>query len=342
MNAHTFVCMRSHVLCKDDSDQRGQDLQATQYDVARLTGLSQATISRALRGDPSVTEETRARIMAACAELGYRPSMGGRLLAQGQRAMMGISLSPRALPTDRYVSLLHQNLVAALQETGWGVTLLPSEDLAHRLTQVGALILIGVEEADRRLAACRTAGLPHVAIGYASGVFRVVPDDDGGPRLMVRHFHRIGRRRMAIMAGMGEADDAAGSIRSRAAADEARRLGLTVTHLTAERDATSTLSGYRSAMRSADKLRAIDCLFCDTDEHALGAVAAIRDLGMTVPDQISVGGFDDLPGLSRHLTTIRQDFAEIARTAIALTEEAREGAPPRMVTVPVELLVRET
>ncbi len=70
--------------------------------------------------------------------------------------------------------------------------------------------------------------------------------------------------------------------------------------------------------------------------HALGAVAAIRDLGLRVPDQISVGGFDDLPGLSRHLTTIRQDFAEIARTAIALTEEARDGAPPRMVTVPVQ------
>jgi LacI family transcriptional regulator len=321
----------------------GGGMQATQYDIARMTGLSQATISRALRGDPSVTDETRARIMAACAALDYRPSMGARLLAEGQKAMMGISLSPDALPTDRYVSLLHQSLIAALQATGWGVTLLPAEGLAARLPQVGAVILIGIEEDDSRIALCRAAGLPFVVVGYLDdpAVFRVVPDDDGGPRLAVRHFHGLGRRRLAVMSSD---DGPAGTLsrRARAAEDEALALGLTVTRITAARNATSTLSGYRTATRAADMLAGADCLFCDTDEHALGALAALEDQGLPVPGRISVAGFDDLPGLSRHLTTVRQDFARIAAEAIALTQEARDGAPARVVTVPVSLIVRDS
>ena len=79
-------------------------MRATQYDIARITGLSQATISRALRGDGSVIEETRERIREASETLGYRPSVGGRVLAEGRRAIIGISLSQDALPTDRYVS----------------------------------------------------------------------------------------------------------------------------------------------------------------------------------------------------------------------------------------------
>ena len=131
-------------------------------------------------------------------------------------------------------------------------------------------------------------------------------------------------------------------IRAEVAMAEARRFGLSVTHLDALKDITSTLGGYRTAMRCKDDLGRIDCLFCDTDEHALGAAAAIRDLGLRIPQDISVVGFDDLPGLSQHLTTIRQDFAEIARSTIILREEAILGAPARKIVVPVSLILRET
>lgn len=319
-------------------------MQPTQYDIARLTGLSQATISRALRGDASVVPDTRDRIMAACAQLNYRPSIGARLLAEGRRAMIGISLSRDALPTDRYVTLLYQNLVQQLDESGWGVTLLAASELAARMAMVGAVILIGVEHNDPRPALCKRAKVPFVAIGYVTDpeVFSVIPDDADGARQVVAHFHSLGRRHFAVMSSFNQGEGPAMGIRADVAKAEAARLGLSVTHLDALKDITNTLGGYRSTMRHKEKLAGIDCLFCDTDEHALGATSALRDLGRRIPQDISVVGFDDLPGLSRNLTTIRQDFAEIARSTIILREEAILNAPARKIVVPVQLILRQT
>lgn len=319
-------------------------MQPTQYDIARLTGLSQATISRALRGDPSVIQDTRDRILAACAELNYRPSIGARLLAEGRRAMIGISLSRDALPTDRYVTLLYQNLVQQLDDSGWGVTLLAASELVVRMATVGAVILIGVEEHDPRVALCKRAEVPFVAIGYVSepDVFSVTPDDADGARQVVAHFQALGRRRFAMMSSYNRGQGPAMGIRADVAMSEATRLGLSVEHIDAEPDITSTLCGYRTAMRHKDTLARVDCLFCDTDEHALGAAAAIRDLGLRIPQDITVAGFDDLPGLSHRLTTVRQDLAEIARSTIVLREEAILGTPARKIVVPVTLILRDT
>jgi LacI family transcriptional regulator len=319
-------------------------MQSTQYDIARLTGLSQATISRALRGDPSVIQETRDRIMIACADLNYRPSIGGRLLAKGRRAMIGISLSRDALPTDRYVTLLYQNLIQQLDNSGWGVTLLDAAELLDRLGTVGAVILIGVAEHDPRVAQCKAAKMPFVAIGYVSepDVFSVIPDDADGARQVVAHFHALGRKRLAIMSSYNHGHGPAIGRRAESAQAEADRLGLGVIHLEAVRDVTNTLCGYRTAMRFKETLTDIDCLFCETDEHALGAWSALQDIGLRTPQDITVAGFDDLPGLSRHLTTIRQDFAEIARSTIILREEAIIGSPARRIVVPVTLIHRDT
>ena len=116
---------------------------ATQHDLARETGLSQTTISRVLRGDPAVTAETRARVVAASRKLGYRPSVGARMLVRGRSAVIGLSLSARALPTDRYVSVLHQSLAFELASSGWGARLISPEALSGELDEIGALVLIG-------------------------------------------------------------------------------------------------------------------------------------------------------------------------------------------------------
>lgn len=317
-------------------------MAATQYDVARRTGLSQATISRALRGDPSVTDETRERIMQACAAVGYRPSVGARLLAEGRRGVIGISLSRDALPTDRYVSLLHQALLETLDASGRGVMLLPAASLEAGLGRVGAVILIGVAEGDPRIALCRRRGVPCVAIGYVPDpdAFSVVPDDEGGARAVVGHFHRLGRRRLVVLSGARPGEPL--GVRALAAQDEAARLGLGFAHLSAPRDATHTLAGYRAILRAGAALEGCDALFCETDEYALGALAALRDGGVAVPSRIAIAGFDDLPGMAERLTTVRQSFPEIAEAALRLRDEAVAGAPARKVVVPVRLVVRET
>jgi len=200
----------------------------TLADIAAASGFSTATVSRALHGDSSVTSQTRASVLKVCARLGYKPSLGGRILAQGASAFVGLSLGQTDNSTARYVSLLHQALSQRLTETGWALRLVTSEDFMVSLGAVGAMIVIGTVDNDPRIALCRKKNIPCVAIGYDkfNQGFRVVPDDDGGARLVARHFAETGRKRLAIMPSWHGRDNADILIRSAACLDEGRRLGL--------------------------------------------------------------------------------------------------------------------
>lgn len=319
-------------------------MPATQYDIAHRTGLSQATISRALKGDEAVNPATRDRVLNACKELGYRPSIGGRVLAEGQRAVIGISLSNADLETNRYVTVMHQALLTALGASGYGVSLLAPETLEQHIHHVGMVLLVGAKTDDPRVELCKAAGKPFVVIGYINDptVFSVVPDDDDGGRQVAQHFHRIGRQNMMIMSSLHIDLNQAKAKRALAATRTAQTLGLSVMQIDTQPSPTDTLSGYRTIMHAAPEFVAIDCLFCDTDELALGAITALQDLGHQVPGDINVAGFDDLPGLSDHLTTVRQPFHAIAQGAIDLRAAAISGASGRHIVVPVNLMVRDT
>lgn len=321
---------------------------ATQHDIARETGLSQTTISRVLRGDSAVTEETRSRVAAACRKLDYRPSIGARMLVRGRSAVVGLSLSGCSLPTDRYVSLLHQSLVLELSALGWGARLVTPEELPNQLDEVGALVLIGVSEHDPRIEACRSAGLPLAAIGYPADptVPSVVPDDADGARQAITHLVQQGRKQLALLSSVNASGGyPAMRVRRDAALATASALGVSMLTIEAESDVSSTLAGYRTVIRSAEPLKGVDGLFCDTDEHALGAIAALRDCHLNVPHDVSIVGFDDIPGFSGSLTTVRQDFRGIARAAVALCHSAEDRPVGHNIdphVVPVTLIPRQT
>ena len=315
-----------------------------QSDVARLTGLSQTTVSRVLRDDPAVLPGTRAKVREACDALGYRVSLGGRLLAAGARASVGLSLSGEALPTDRYVSVLHQCLAAELESSGWGTRLLAADAFEASLAEIGGVILVGVERHDPRLARCAARGVPCVAIGHPEGeAFAVAPDDAGGGRLAARHLVARGRRSLVALGSATGSGDPGLVARRDAFLAEAAAAGVAAVAVAADRAPTATLAGYRAAVAAAT---GADGLFCDTDEHAIGALYALRDAGRRVgPDgDVEIVGFDDLPRLAEGegLTTVRQGFAATVREAAALQREAARAMPARRVTTPVELVVRVT
>jgi len=316
----------------------------TLADIAAASGFSTATVSRALRGDSAVTAQTRAAVLNVCAELGYKPSLGGRILAQGASAFVGLSLGQTDNSTARYVSLLHQALSQQLTETGWALRLVTSEDFVTSLCALGAMIVIGTVDNDPRIALCRKKNIPCVAIGYDkfNHGFRVVPDDDGGGRLVARHFAKTGRKRMAIMPSWHGRDDEDVLTRAAACLDEGRRLGLEPKVLPAINTITSTLDGYRSIMAALADMASFDCLFCETDEQAIGAKAALIDCGFRVPQDIAVAGFDDLPALSAGMTTVRQDIPLLAATVLELVDKARRGEKPIQMTLPVTLIVRDS
>ncbi len=319
-------------------------MPATLADIAAATGFSTATISRSLRGDAAVTAKTRAAVLRVCADLGYKPSVGGRILAQGASAFVGLSLGQTDNSTTRYVSLLHQTMSQQLSETGWALRLVNSDVFIQTLADVGAMIIIGTVNNDPRIELCRKKGIAHVAIGYDefNPGFSVVPDDEGGARLVARHFSRAGRKNMAVMASRRSGESQKILVRANACMDEGERLGLNPQMLPPVPAITATLDGYRTIMAAIKKGISFDCLFCETDEQALGAQAALLDMGIRVPQKIAVAGFDDLPVLSEHLTTVKQDFSLLAETVIKLLDRARRGEPATQIVLPVELIVRES
>jgi len=317
-------------------------MPSTLADIAAATGFSTATISRALRGDNAVTAKTRATVLRVCAELGYKPSVGGRILAQGALAFVGLSLGQTDNSTTRYVSLLHQTMSQQLTETGWALKLVNSDDFVETLSTVGAMIIIGTVKNDPRIELCRKNNIAHVAIGYDefNPGFSVVPDDAGGARLVARHFASTGRKNMAVMASRRSGESEKILVRANACIEEGARLGLSPIMLPTVPAITATLDGYRTIMAALKTGITFDCLFCETDEQALGAQAALLDMGIKIPQQIGVAGFDDLPVLSENLTTVRQDFSLLAATALQLLDKARRGEAPTQIVLDVELIVR--
>lgn len=307
--------------------------------VAERAGVSVATVSRSLHNDPAVVAETRDRVLRVCDELGYVPSPAGRRLKQGSKAVVGLSLGVQDHAVSRYVSLMHQALTSQLAASGWSVQLIRADEFKARL-DVGGLILIGVLKRDPRLAMLRGSDIPTISIGHDTGGFCLAPDDAEGGRLASRHLIDSGRKRLAVL----HSHDIEGSVaqRVRSFIDQAKMQGLDPLRFDSEVATSPTLQGYRTMARALAAGASFDGLFCETDELAVGAVAAIEDAGRRTPQDIAVIGFDDLPEFADRLTTIRQDIPRLAEAAIDLLAEARRGENPRAVLLPVELKIRET
>lgn len=315
-----------------------------QADVAKLTGLSQATISRVLHDDPAVLPATKAKVFDACEKLGYRVSVGGRLLAAGRKAIVGLSLSGAVLPTNRYTTIIYQHLAQILHSTGWSTVLISSTEFSTSIDDVGAVILIGVMQDDERLAIASAKNIPAVSIGHPlSGHFSVAPNDWKGGCLAAEYLIANGRRTLAIMTAADKSNDPGLRQRQKGFTDTATKLGASVEEIQIDFQPTATLSGYRSVSRIRND---IDGLFCDTDEAAIGALWALRDTARRVgpTGSMSLIGFDNMPELANEagLTTISQDFRQIAKTALDLRLLAEKGHAPEAIAVSVDLVVRET
>ena len=105
----------------------------TQSVVAARAGVSGATVSRAIHGDPSVLPETREHVLNICRQLGYKPSIAARHLSQGGKAVVGLSLGVRDHAESRYVSLMHQALSAELAASSWSVRMISRADFNDKL-----------------------------------------------------------------------------------------------------------------------------------------------------------------------------------------------------------------
>jgi LacI family transcriptional regulator len=307
--------------------------------VAEKSGYSVATVSRALHNDSSVVPQTREHVLRVCREVGYEPSIAGRRLSWGNKAVVGLSLGAHDHAAGRFVALMHQALSHELGKSGWSVEVIASDRFNDDL-DIGGLILVGIAPNDPRTNSNVARRIPTVAIGHDLDCFSVAADDRHGGELAAQHLLGLGRKRLALL--QGKPDGGKRVMRVDAFVETARAGGVEPITIEADATATPSLQGYRVLAPLLKNGAPFDGLFCETDELALGALAALEDAGVEVPHEVALVGFDDLPDLAARLTTIRQDFPKLAEAAIKLLAEARRGATPRNVLMPTELVRRQT
>ncbi|WP_149203182.1 LacI family DNA-binding transcriptional regulator [Actinotalea subterranea] len=323
-------------------------------DVARAAGVSTATVSRALRDLPNVNKTTRERVRTVAAQLGYVASPSAASLASGRTRTIGL-ISPWI--SRWFFSNVIEGAEGTLRAHGFDVLLYTFDgrrrtsgarvdaDVLRR--RVDGILVVGLPLAEEEVESLLGLGHPLVCIGWGGfGQVTVRLDDRATARAATEHLIGLGHRRIAHITGA--ADDVAlwSPPVDRAAGwrDALVAAGIGVDpRLEAHGD--FDVAGGRASMRAL-LLRAPDvtAVFAASDEMAMGAILALRDAGLRVPQDVSVIGVDghDLGELVG-LTTMAQPASDQGAMAARLVLDMIAGVPtPNQTVVPTRLLERSS
>lgn len=311
--------------------------RVTIQEVARRAGVSTGTVSRVLNERSGVSADTRQRVLKTIEALEYRPDHAARALSR-QPIRVGLSVSPGSRRLTPFFMLFLEHLITELQQDGYRLEEIPSgaDGLPRWLTD--GLILHGAHDDDPRLRYLQARQVPFVLVGRAEGARWVMPDDHGGGLEATRHLLRLGHREILHVGGL--MSHQAFQDRYQGYLDALGEAGVTPAREWLLDGDFSALGAYRAVRRAHASGLSFSAIFAASDEMALGAIAALEDLGLEIPLDVSVVGFDDLPEVGEHLTTIRQDIGQLTATAAALLREGLRGEPVRSVTLPIQLIVR--
>jgi LacI family transcriptional regulator len=324
----------------------------TSHDVARLAGVSQPTVSRALRDNPKVSEETKQRVRAAAKALGYVPSETGRALSSGRTRRIGLLLTD--LDNQFYphvIAPMHHELESLGYQLVLQTEASDSGQVTERLLANGLDgVLLATTTLDSVLPVrLRDRGVPFVYFNRTSAVVdadQVVVDPAGGLREAAATIVDLGHRRVAAI--FGPRNTSTGERREAVLREALERLGVTIGSRYSLWGPFDFDTGFVGAHRLLDQPERPTVIVCGNDVVALGALNAARERGLAVPGEVSVVGFDDLPVASWpiiRLTTVAFDLNAMARAAAGLLVNRLErGAdqPFQTITFDSRLVRRET
>ncbi|THF85570.1 LacI family transcriptional regulator [Deinococcus sp. KSM4-11] len=308
----------------------------TIHDIARLAGVSTGTVSRVINGHNTVAVRTRQQVEQVMRAMDYAPDPAARQLSWRTGHTVGLSTMAGDPLLSPYQVLFRRSLEARTSPAGVQLIDLHGDLPLGRLPS--AVVLMHIKDGDARLTLLEERGVPLVMIGHHERHSWVAPDDRAGAALATRQLTEAGHRQL-LFVGAGESQVARD--REEGFLQAARAVNAAVATLPG---GYTALDGYRTVRRAWEQgLRFTGC-FAETDEQAVGVVAALEDLGLDVPGQVSVVGFDGLPELPLPvpLTTVSQDIDRIAEVALGLVQEALAGEPPRGEYVPVRLQPGQT
>lgn len=312
--------------------------RVTIHDVARLAGVSVGTVSRALNDRYGVNSATRRDVLEAAKTLGYQPDPTARELSNRQPVTVGLSVAQGHKRLIPFFVLYLGHLLDAMADSGLRVRDVPTGKDGLPAEPADAYVLLGAHSGDPRIDHLKAQRVPHVLVGHFDGVSSVAADDVTGGRLAGEHLLALGHERVLHLTG--DLDSQSFADRLAGFEDALRDAGAPPPEVVVCRELTA-LGAYR-ALSSRLAVDPPTAVFAATDELASGCVAAAEDLGIGIPEDLSVIGFDDMPEVGEGLTTIRQDIRELARQTVTLLLEGLRGESERNVRLEVELVDRGT
>lgn len=328
--------------------------QPTQLDIARRASVSTATVSRVLNRSPLVKPALREHVESVMAELGYYPHAAARALASRRTYTIGA-----VIPTlnnaifaaginalERELQAADYTLLVAVSNYDLEAETIQVRRLIER--GVEGLLLVGNEHTDAVYRALKRSQSAYVNTwAYDPNLRR--PNVGFSNRkaigAVVDHLVTLGHRRIGMFAGIISGNDRARD-RFEAARDQLAAYGLTLDSQSTVQVSYSILEARRAFARVAEEGKLPTALICGNDVIALGVLFEALERGITVPQRLSITGFDNLP-LTEHLrpaiTTIDVPAVEMGRTAaLALLSATTRHARVRSRELGAPLLVRET
>ncbi|HET7726551.1 MAG TPA: LacI family DNA-binding transcriptional regulator [Candidatus Limnocylindrales bacterium] len=324
-------------------------------DVARRAGVSAMTVSRVINGSGHTSPDARARVEQAIAELGYVPNAVARHLRSKRSKTIGLVITDI---TNPFFTSIARGAEDVAGPHGFGVLFCNTDEseadevayvsmLLQR--QIDGVLLVPASASSRSIKLLRDRHVPVVVLDRrvrAPSVDVVRGDSEGGAYGLVRHLVSLGHRRIAALAGPREVSTSIDRVEGyqRALADVGVPLDPDLVRFGGYQEA----AGHAMAREVLAHAQPPTAIFAGNNFIAAGVLAAVRECGLRVPDDISLVAFDDLPSAwtaDPFLTVAVQPAYELGRRAAELLLERLHGGearPAREVVLPVELLVRRS
>ncbi|AZS87132.1 LacI family DNA-binding transcriptional regulator [Streptomyces griseoviridis] len=321
-------------------------------DVAAEAKVSVATVSRVLNDHPSVSAAARVRVLAAVDALGYRPNAVARSLRTDQTRTLGLVISDVLNP---YFTELARSVEEEARALGYSVIIGNADERPelqdHHIRtlldrRIDGLLVSPTDGGSPLMLDAAIAGTPMVFVdrwipGLDVPVVRA--DGTGAVRDLVAHLHRLGHRRLAIIAG--PAATTTGSERVDAFRDALAAYGIPLPDVYIGQGDFQAESGRRVTEGFLDLPVPPDVVFATDNLMALGALDAVRARGLRVPDDLALAAFDDIRWFVHTdppITAIAQPTGDLGRAAVRAVVDRIEGRPPSSVTLPARLVVRRS
>ncbi|MGO9503325.1 MAG: LacI family DNA-binding transcriptional regulator [Streptosporangiaceae bacterium] len=340
----------------------------TIYDVARIAGVSIASVSRVLNDQRNPRQETRERVLQAVSELGFIPDGAARALSARLKEVVGVVMRRVRWVSDseggfaeedenlQFTDVINRGIEVAAQRQGFnlliGSVYVDDHDVSDRLLALarksdGLILHDHVLEPDQLEQLSKRIPIVTLANVDTPTTVNVHGDNRAGMRDLARHLLRDhGYRTIAYLSGLADSPDSVA--RQESVAAEAAAVGATLLTGPGWQGNYYAAGGARVIKRLiASEAPLPRAIVCANDQTALGVMYALAQHGLDVPGDVAVAGYDDVP-MARHLrpqlTTVRQPIQDIGATAFDLLHSMIGNGVPeeRDIVLPTRLIRRES